>query len=167
MLRLLRCGQTPAPVFTQIACLKCTPVSAGTTPQKQALDGRGAKALPAAFDCLPALFQLSQEKHSMRAAAASGQSFSVPHLPSRTKRFWTKWEKRIKKCFPTPSSLWIQGQSAHPKFSFHLDIFRMRQKFQNQKTVQKLYLIFIKIRIFRIGGQFHDILLTGSWSFFL
>lgn len=89
---------------------------------------------------------------------------SCPTLPLGTKRFWMKWEKRIKKCFPTHS--WIQGQSAYTKFSFHYDIFRMRQQFQNWKTVQKLYLIFIKMRMFRFGGQFHDIVLTGSWRVF-
>lgn len=82
------------------------------------------------------------------------------------KRFWMKWEKRMKKCFPTPPSLWTQGQSAHPKFAFHLGIFRVRQTSQNQKAVQTLYLIFIKICIFRLGDQFYDILLTGSWKFF-
>lgn len=126
------------------------------------------KALPGAFGFSPALFQLSQEKRSTRAAAASGQRSSVPPpLPSRTERFWMKWEKRIKKCFPIPSSLWTQGWSAHPKFYFHLDTFRIRQKFQNQKAVQKLCLFFIKIFIFRFGDQFLDIFLTGSWGFFL
>lgn len=163
ILQLLGCEQMNHSLNLHLGSLKSTPVSSGSSLQKQTLDRRGAKAMPGAFGCLPALLQLSQEKCSMWAAAASRQNSSVPPLSSRTKRFWMKWEKRISKCFPTPSSLWIQGQSAHLKFSFHLDIFRMRWKFKNQKMVQKIYLTFIRIYICKFGDQFLDIFLTCSW----